>query len=179
MAAPSPGANARGKKFPTVFTETWTQPYAPDSLWNSRPLNPQLGTWQIPDTPTGWYATVSNGSYGIGVFKATAADAPMTLQPMIYDGKLEPGVWEPSEMALHPTYTLPHFPSNTQVDATQGVTLRLQLMCDGKVSVDTGVLRNRQAVRFTWPVCHQGVVSVLTVNSGVGGGSLGAWMERL
>jgi len=56
---------------------TYLRPYAADSLWNSRPLNPVFGTFVIPKSS--YFPTVASGAYSTGVFLATATDSPMTV----------------------------------------------------------------------------------------------------
>ena len=56
---------------------TYQRPYAADSLWNSRPLNPVFGTFVIPKSS--YFPTVASGAYSTGVFLAAATDSPMTV----------------------------------------------------------------------------------------------------
>jgi hypothetical protein len=56
---------------------TYLRPYAADSLWNSRPLNPVFGTFVIPKSS--YFPTVASGAYSTGVFLAAATDSPMTV----------------------------------------------------------------------------------------------------
>jgi len=41
---------------------TYLKPFAADSLWNSVPLNPAFGSYQIPKVSTGWFPSNSGGS---------------------------------------------------------------------------------------------------------------------
>ena len=55
----------------------YLRPYAANSLWNSRPVNPVFGTFEIPKST--YSPTVASGAYSTGVFLASATDQPMTV----------------------------------------------------------------------------------------------------
>ena len=66
---------ATGKS--TACYGTYLHPYAVDSLWNSRPVNPVFGTFVIPKSS--YFPTVASGGYSTGVFLASPTDKPMTV----------------------------------------------------------------------------------------------------
>lgn len=80
------------------------RPFAADSPWNSRPVNPVFGTAVIP---TALYTPqIQTGIYSTAAFKATAADGPMT----VYANNSK-GIWDPDAEVYTPTVTLPRWPS--------------------------------------------------------------------
>src|SRR3990167_8169530 len=60
---------------------TFERPFAANSPWNSRPLEPVLGSATIP--PSDYYPTVSIDKYSTAVYRATPQDGPVTILPMI------------------------------------------------------------------------------------------------
>lgn len=80
-------------------------PFAADSLWNARPVNPVFGDAVIPKS--NYFPAVSTGAYSTGMFLSTAGDGPMIVQGP--SGK--PGVWDPDAEAFRATVTVPHWPS--------------------------------------------------------------------
>ncbi|KAF2859817.1 hypothetical protein K470DRAFT_258499 [Piedraia hortae CBS 480.64] len=86
---------------------TFDNPFSASSLWNSVPIKPVLGSYRIPDTSTGWYPTIDDGDYSIGVFKTSASDPSQKILPIDSNGINDPD----AEVSL-PSVTLPHFPSN-------------------------------------------------------------------
>ena len=56
---------------------TYLHPYAANSLWNSRPVNPVFDTFVIPKST--YFPSIGSGAYSTGVFLASATDAPMTV----------------------------------------------------------------------------------------------------
>ena len=56
---------------------TPSNPYAADSLWNARPLNPVFSNYVIPSNI--YFPTIAEGAYSTGVFTASATDKPMTI----------------------------------------------------------------------------------------------------
>ncbi|USX13004.1 Atrophin-1 multi-domain protein [Oxalobacteraceae bacterium OTU3CAMAD1] len=55
--------------------------FSVDSPWNTRPLKPKLGTFELrkPVFNPGWIPAVGGGDYSLTVFKATANDKPVTV----------------------------------------------------------------------------------------------------
>lgn len=56
---------------------SYQHPYAANSLWNSRPVNPVFGTFIIPKSS--YFPSIAPGAYSTGVFLASPADKPMTV----------------------------------------------------------------------------------------------------
>lgn len=88
--------------------------FSANSLWNSRPVNPVLGTFQIPITRDAYtgaviYPSISTGKYSSGIFHAQASDTPM----VIYPRGANAGVWDPDGETWMPTVTIPHWPADT------------------------------------------------------------------
>ncbi|WP_194727053.1 Atrophin-1 multi-domain protein [Noviherbaspirillum malthae] len=89
-------------------------PFAADSLWNSRPVDPQFHDFQIP--PADYYPSVAQGKWSTGVFLATPSDPPMTIHGL----PGHEGVWDPDAEASR-TVTLPHWPHDvTPASGTDG-----------------------------------------------------------
>ena len=87
---------------------TYLRPYAADSLWNSRPLNPVFGTFQIPKSS--YFPTVASGAYSTGVFLASATDAPMTIVGPGSTATSTVGVADP-DSGTNRVITLPRWPA--------------------------------------------------------------------
>jgi hypothetical protein len=83
---------------------TYLRPFAADSLWNSRPVNPVLGSFRIPKST--YFPAVASGAYSTGVFLAKPDDAPVTIVGP--PGKQ--GVWDPDAEMFRASITLPHWP---------------------------------------------------------------------
>jgi len=84
VVAPTPATPATSAPAPTNAATaganafgTFLRPYAADSLWNSRPVNPVFGTYVIPTSS--YFPTVASGGYSTGVFLASATDGPVTV----------------------------------------------------------------------------------------------------
>jgi len=82
-------------------------PFAVDSLWNSRPVEPVFGTFVIPKSS--YYPAIQAGAYSTGVFLSSASDAPMTVYAIT--GK--PGVINQDAEIFVPSITIPHWPAAT------------------------------------------------------------------
>ena len=87
---------------------TYLRPYAADSLWNSRPLNPVFGTFEIPKSS--YFPTVASGAYSTGVFLASATDAPMTVVGPGSTATNTVGVADP-DSGTNRVITLPRWPA--------------------------------------------------------------------
>lgn len=103
-AAAASAQTSLPKVAPPVFG-THAQPFAADSLWNSRPINPTFGTFVIPKSS--YFPAVMAGSYSTGLFLAKATDSPMTITGI--GGKS--GVNDPDSQVLR-TITLPRWPAD-------------------------------------------------------------------
>ena len=88
---------------------TFYKPFQADSPWNSRPVNPFLGTYQLrkPLLNPDWIPSISDGAYSVGVFMARASDGPMT----IYGKPGTAGVGDPDTGQYH-DITIPRWPAN-------------------------------------------------------------------
>ena len=89
---------------PDVTWGSYETPFAADSPWNSRPVQPEFGTYVIPKS--NYWPSIASGAYSTSVFLAKASDTPMT----IHGAGGKPGVWDPDAEALHEV-TLPHWPA--------------------------------------------------------------------
>lgn len=84
------------------------RPYAADSPWNTRPVNPVLGAAQIPDSINGWRPVISDGvGYSTGAFCATESDPAVVVHgpgdDLVQDKDVEHGF---------PSITIPHWPAD-------------------------------------------------------------------
>jgi hypothetical protein len=87
---------------------TFERPYAATSPWNSRPIDPVLGTAVIPAR---WYfPTVTAGAYSTQAFRAQTSDGSMEVHA--YPGSA--GISIPDTYGYVPTVTIPRWPANTQ-----------------------------------------------------------------
>jgi len=87
---------------------TYFRPYAANSLWNSRPLNPVFGTFEIPKSS--YFPTVASGAYSTGVFLASASDSPMTVVGPGSTATNTVGVADP-DSGTNRVITLPRWPA--------------------------------------------------------------------
>jgi hypothetical protein len=83
---------------------TYLKPFSAQSPWNSRPVQPVLGSFEIPKST--YFPAVSEGKYSTGVFLAAATDQPVTVLPL--PGR--PGVWDPDAEAMQSSITIPRWP---------------------------------------------------------------------
>ncbi|MGZ5819213.1 MAG: Atrophin-1 multi-domain protein, partial [Burkholderiaceae bacterium] len=68
---------------------TYLTPFAADSLWNARPVDPVLGDFVIPKSS--YFPSIASGKYSTGMFLSKASDSPMIVK-----GPPEKnGVWDP------------------------------------------------------------------------------------
>ncbi len=91
---------------PASIWGTYLRPFAANSPWNSRPVNPVLGTDVIPTSS--YYPVVTGGIFSTGIFLAKATDTPMTITGL-YGAA---GVDDADTLVAHPV-TLPHWPAKT------------------------------------------------------------------
>ena len=90
---------------------TYLRPFAADSLWNSRPVDPVLGDFVIPKSD--YTPNVAEGSWSTGVFLAKSGDRPMTVYPVA--GKN--GVWDPDAEQEQPEVVIPRWPDDVAAAA--------------------------------------------------------------
>ena len=80
LSASALGFNASAQTTTAPVTggfETYQKPFAATSLWNSRPVNPVLGTYVIPKSS--YFPSVQGGAWSTGLFLAKTTDGPMTV----------------------------------------------------------------------------------------------------
>ncbi|BEV15072.1 Atrophin-1 multi-domain protein [Herbaspirillum sp. DW155] len=85
---------------------TYLKPFAADSLWNSRPINPTFSNDVIPTSD--YYPLVTNGAYSTGIFLATPNDPPVTVTGPTGSNSLKIA----DEETFH-DITIPHWPAAT------------------------------------------------------------------
>ncbi|KQQ40461.1 hypothetical protein ASF61_06830 [Duganella sp. Leaf126] len=92
---------------------TFFRPFAADSLWNSRPINPVLDTWVIPPCfkPRGstakCYPSVAAGAWSSGVYQALPTDPAQTVYPQ----SGQAGVFDSDADEWKSAITIPHWPA--------------------------------------------------------------------
>jgi hypothetical protein len=137
--ASSGAAQAQTNYAATTGFGNYYQLFAADSPWNTRPVNPTLGTYELKKpvfNPT-WVPVVGSGALSLGVFMAKASDPPVT----IYGTAGLTGVADP-DSGVYRNITLPHWPADV-VPASGG---------DGHadiVDVTTGILHSFYLLRVT------------------------------
>lgn len=92
---------------------TYYRPYAADSLWNSRPVEPVFGSYVIPTNS--YFPSIATGAYSTGVFLTPKSQpkAPMTVYGFTTTGvvALTTGVSDPDSGGSR-VVTVPNWPSN-------------------------------------------------------------------
>ena len=84
---------------------TYQRPFAVDSPWNSRPVNPKLGTQVIPTAQ--FQPSFEDGFFSTGVFLGKAGDGPVTVTGV----PVGPGLYDADAETFHDT-TIPHWPAD-------------------------------------------------------------------
>ena len=90
-----PATNLRAQ--PEEAWGTYLKPFAANSMWNSRPVNPVLADYVLPKTE--YYPAVGEGAYSTGVFLASGNDGSETISD----------TWSPDDEARR-SITIPHWP---------------------------------------------------------------------
>lgn len=85
---------------------TYKKPFAANSPWNSRPLNPVLASSQIGASQ--FNPAVQAGAYSTGIFLAKPSDGPVDIQP-IPGAK---GVYDADSETFRESIRIPHWPSD-------------------------------------------------------------------
>jgi hypothetical protein len=97
---------------PTIPTQgqwgSFLKPFAADSLWNSRPVDPTFSNFEIPKSS--YFPAIGTGPYSTGVFLADANDPPIIIQPP--EGKK--GIWDPDAGELRSSFAIPHWPASVK-----------------------------------------------------------------
>lgn len=83
---------------------TYYQPFAANSLWNARPVNPVFGTAVVPKSS--YFPSISAGIYSTGVFLAKRTDPAVTVTSVSGGGVADP------DIGGYRTVTIPHFPAD-------------------------------------------------------------------
>lgn len=86
---------------------TYEKPFAPTSLWNSRPVNPSFGTEVIPTDR--YDPTINLRSYSTGMFLAKPTDPPVTVTGPAGSK----GLFHTDDENYH-DITIPHWPAGAQ-----------------------------------------------------------------
>lgn len=93
---------------------TFLKPFRADSLWNSKPINPVLGSYVIPPCfkPRGsiykCFPAIGGGAWSTGIYKTQPTDGPMTVYKV--DGY--PGILDTDTLEQKAFITLPHWPAD-------------------------------------------------------------------
>jgi len=88
---------------------SYLHPYAANSLWNSRPVNPVFSTYVIPKNI--YFPTIASGAYSTGVFLASANDKPMTIVGLGSTDTTTAGVADP-DLGGSRVITIPRWPAD-------------------------------------------------------------------
>ena len=99
-ASSTPGSGAYG---------TYLRPFAVNSLWNSRPVNPVFGTFVIPTSS--YFPAISSGAYSTGVFLAASTDQAMTVVGTGSTATTTVGVADPDSGGSR-VVTIPRWPAD-------------------------------------------------------------------
>jgi hypothetical protein len=94
---------------PSVVTGNYLRPYAVNSLWNTRPVNPVFGTFVIPTSS--YFPTIASGAYSTGVFLAAATDQSMTVIGRTSTDTTTTGVADPDSGGSR-IITIPRWPAS-------------------------------------------------------------------
>lgn len=86
----------------------YLHPYAADSLWNSRPVEPVFGSYVIPKSS--YFPSIASGAYSTGVFLASTSDKPMTVVGRGSTDTATVGVADP-ENGANRVITIPRWPA--------------------------------------------------------------------
>jgi hypothetical protein len=107
VTAPNTSTDAATSTSTSAFG-TYLRPYAVNSLWNSRPVNPVFGTFVIPTSS--YFPAVQSGAYSTGVFLASSTDQPMTVIGPGSTTTWTAGVTDP-DIGGSRVITIPHWPA--------------------------------------------------------------------
>lgn len=86
---------------------TYLKPFAADSLWNSRPVNPTFSDDVVLTSE--YYPMVNNSNVSTGIFLASPDDPPVTVTGPTGSGSLKIA----DEETFH-DITIPHWPASTK-----------------------------------------------------------------
>jgi len=88
---------------------SYLHPYAANSLWNSRPINPVFDTFVIPKST--YFPSIGPGAYSTGVFVASSTDGPMTVVAPTSTDTATVGVSDP-DSGMNRVITIPRWPAS-------------------------------------------------------------------
>lgn len=91
----------------------YEQPFAADSLWNSRPVEPSFASDEIPKSL--YFPAVQEGAFSTGFFLAKPTDPPMVIK----GGANKAGLWDADAESFREDIVIPHWPANV-LSATGG-----------------------------------------------------------
>lgn len=80
--------------------------FAANSLWNSKPINPTFGSYEIPKDL--YFPSIHEGDLSTGCFLATANDTPMTIKA----GVGKSGIYDADAETTNESITIPHWPAD-------------------------------------------------------------------
>jgi hypothetical protein len=112
----------------------YEQPFSADSLWNSRPIDPNFADSQIPTSV--YYPAVQEGKFSTGFFLSKPTDPQITVKGT----SGTKGLWDPDAESFRPDITIPHWPADV-VPAAGG---------DGHADIvdrDTGIIHSFYQLR--------------------------------
>jgi len=89
-------------------TGSYLRLFGDTSLWNSRPVSPVLGTYEIPASQ--YFPTIAEGGYSTGLFKALASNPAVTVVGLAGTA----GVWDPDAEAYRTGVTIPRWPADVK-----------------------------------------------------------------
>ncbi len=84
---------------------THLKPFSAQSPWNSRPVDPVLGDFEIPRSE--YFPTVAQGAYSTGAFLAAPDD--QSMQVLALPGRR--GVWDPDAEEFQSAIGIAHWPA--------------------------------------------------------------------
>lgn len=84
---------------------SYLTPFSANSLWNSRPVNPKLGKFVIPESK--YYPAVSEGAYSTGTFLSNPGDDAVTVTGL----PNQKGLWN-ADTETYQDITIPRWPKN-------------------------------------------------------------------
>jgi hypothetical protein len=83
---------------------SFERPFAADSLWNSRPINPVLGTYKIPKVLD---PMIAQGNFSTKAFISQDGDGQMIIYPLAGQS----GIDDPEAQTPAATVTIPRWPT--------------------------------------------------------------------
>lgn len=85
---------------------SYQQPFANNSLWNSKPINPVFDEFVIPTSE--YFPSIHNGQYSTGCFLAIKSDPPMKIK----GHKGQKGIYDADAERVQDELLLPHWPAD-------------------------------------------------------------------